>query len=128
MPAPDGHRYCTECLVDGEQMPVGQLRRELESLSADSLVVAGSDRRVRVHIHTNTPGEVFRICARFGEIRQQKADDMRRQHRLMSQRGRVAIVTDSAADLPPRKRSDWASTSFPSASTSARTSFSTSSR
>jgi len=103
MPAPDGHRYCTECLVDGDQMPVGQLRRELESLSADSLVVAGSDRRVRVHIHTNTPGEVFRICARFGEIRQQKADDMRRQHRLMSQRGRVAIVTDSAADLPPEE-------------------------
>jgi uncharacterized protein len=63
-------------------------------------VVAGGQRRARVHIHTDSPGEVFRICSEFGEIRQQKADDMTRQHGLMNQAGRVAIVTDSAADLP----------------------------
>ncbi|MGK7297073.1 MAG: DegV family protein [Candidatus Wenzhouxiangella sp. M2_3B_020] len=96
----DGHRYCTECLVAGERIDVGRLRTSLESLDASSLVVAGGGRRARVHIHTDRPGEVFRVCSGFGEIQQQKADDMERQHGLINQRGRVAVVTDSAADLP----------------------------
>ena len=98
--APDTHRFCTECLIDGEGMDIPALRGQLEALDASSLVVAGSVERARVHIHTDSPGEVFRICADFGELRQQKADDMTKQHGLMNQQGQVAIVTDSAADLP----------------------------
>lgn len=98
--APGAHRYCTECLIAGEHLAAAELRVRLEALEADSLVVAGGGRRLRVHIHTDRPGEVFRICAGFGEIRQQKADDMTRQHGLINQRGRIAVVTDSAADLP----------------------------
>ncbi|MCA1779461.1 MAG: DegV family EDD domain-containing protein [Xanthomonadaceae bacterium] len=100
MDALDGHRYCTECLIAGEELPIQRLRRRLEGLDASSLVVAGGGRRARVHIHTNRPGEVFRICAEIGEIQQQKADDMQRQHGLINQRGQIAVVTDSAADLP----------------------------
>lgn len=98
--APETHRFCTECLIDGEGMDIPALRGQLEALDASSLVVAGSVERARVHIHTDSPGEVFRICADFGELRQQKADDMTKQHALMNQQGQVAIVTDSAADLP----------------------------
>ncbi|MFU8878064.1 MAG: DAK2 domain-containing protein, partial [Wenzhouxiangellaceae bacterium] len=100
---PTHHRYCTECLIagrDGPGIEVGALRQRLEDLDASSLVVAGGGRRARVHIHTDRPAEVFRICADFGEVRQQKADDMTRQHGLINQRGRIAVVTDSAADLP----------------------------
>jgi len=101
---PGEHRYCTECLIastgnDG-QLPLAEMRAALDALDASSLVVAGGGRRARVHIHTNRPGEVFRICSGYGEIRQQKADDMTRQHGLINQRGRIAVVTDSAADLP----------------------------
>jgi DegV family protein with EDD domain len=98
--APDRHRFCTECLIDGEALDVPDLRKRLEALDASSLVVAGSERRARVHIHTDSPGEVFSLCSEFGEIRQQKADDMTRQHGLMNHQGSVAIMTDSAADLP----------------------------
>ncbi|AKS43172.1 DegV family protein [Wenzhouxiangella marina] len=98
--APEHHRFCTECLLEGEALDVPGLRARLESLDASSLVVAGGAGKARVHIHTDSPGEVFRVCTEFGEIRQQKADDMTRQHGLMNQRGQVAIVTDSAADLP----------------------------
>ncbi|TVR92919.1 MAG: DegV family protein [Wenzhouxiangellaceae bacterium] len=98
--APGEHRYCTECLIEGQALDVAGLRSRLEALPASSLVVAGGGRRARIHIHTDAPGDVFRICNEFGEIRQQKADDMSRQHGLMNQHGRVAIVTDSAADLP----------------------------
>lgn len=99
-PPPEQHRFCTECLVEGERIDIAALRRQLEDQEASSLVVAGGQRRARVHIHTDSPGEVFRICGEFGEIRQQKADDMTRQHGLMNHAGTVAIVTDSAADLP----------------------------
>jgi len=98
--APEHHRFCTECLLAGDRIDVASLRSRLEALDASSLVVAGGQRKARVHIHTDSPGEVFRVCTEFGEIRQQKADDMTRQHSLMNQRGQVAIVTDSAADLP----------------------------
>lgn len=98
--APGEHRYCTECLVEGEQIDVERMREQLDGLDASSLVVAGGGRRARVHIHTDRPGEVFRICGDYGRIGQQKADDMSRQHGLLNQRGRIAVVTDSAADLP----------------------------
>lgn len=98
----EGHRYCTECLLELTDTEQGfiELREALQALDASSLVVAGGGRRARVHIHTNRPGEVFRVASRFGTIRQQKADDMHRQHGLLNQRGGVAVVTDSAADLP----------------------------
>jgi uncharacterized protein len=98
--APEQHRFCTECLIESEGIDVAALRTQLEQQNASSLVVAGGRRRARVHIHTDSPGEIFRICSDFGEIRQQKADDMTRQHGLMNHAGKVAIVTDSAADLP----------------------------
>ncbi|NBB93845.1 MAG: DegV family EDD domain-containing protein [Gammaproteobacteria bacterium] len=98
--APDRHRFCTECLIEGNGLDVAGLRSSLEALDASSLVVAGGERRARVHIHTDSPGEVFGLCSEFGELTQQKADDMNRQHGLMNHAGRVAILTDSAADLP----------------------------
>jgi len=97
---PEQHRFCTECLLEGEALDVKGLRERLEGMDASSLVVAGGARKARIHIHTDSPGDVFRVCNEFGEIRQQKADDMTRQHGLMNQIGKVAIVTDSAADLP----------------------------
>ncbi len=98
--APDKHRFCTECLIEGDALDVIRLRERLGELDASSLVVAGGERRARVHIHTDSPGQVFSLCTEFGELKQQKADDMTRQHGLMNHSGSVAIVTDSAADLP----------------------------
>ncbi len=98
--APGDHRYCTECVIDGQHMDRGRVMARLQALDGSSLVVAGSPDRIRVHIHVNQPAEVFLACEAFGEITQQKADDMQRQHGLMNQPGRTAIVVDSAADLP----------------------------
>lgn len=94
------HQFCTECVIEGTGLDRQAVMARLEQLDQSSMVVAGSDRRVRVHIHVNNPAEVFLACEDFGEITQQKADDMRWQHRLLSQPGSVAIVTDSGADLP----------------------------
>ncbi len=98
--APGTHRFCTECVVEGDSLDRAEIMQRLEKLDCSSLVVVGGERRVRVHIHVDNPGEVYLACEQFGELHQQKADDMKRQHGLMNQTGKVAIVTDSGADIP----------------------------
>lgn len=94
------YRYCTECVVTGRPVDRRHLREQLSSLG-NSLVVAGLHDKVRVHIHVNDPAEVFRVAARFGAVSGEKADDMQRQqHSAHAGNRRVAVVTDSAADIP----------------------------
>jgi len=94
------HRYCTECVVTAKRVDRRHLREQLAALGS-SLVVAGLHDKVRVHIHVNDPAEVFRVAARFGTVSGEKADDMQRQQHSAHLTGRrVAVVTDSAADLP----------------------------
>lgn len=97
---PAAHRFCTECVIEGDALDRSEIMQTLEKLDCSSLVVAGGRKRVRVHIHVNNPGEAYLACEQFGELHQQKADDMKRQHSLMNQVGQVAIVTDSGADIP----------------------------
>jgi hypothetical protein len=95
------HRYCTECVVTGEAIDQRALRERLSALGS-SLVVAGTHRKIRIHVHTNDPEFVFELGARHGIVSSQKADDMHAQalaaHHARGRR--VAVVTDSAADVP----------------------------
>lgn len=93
------YRYCTECMVEGKELEIAVVRGEVEAMG-DSVVVAGSPRRLRVHVHTDRPEDVFDLARGHGRVTRTKADDMRVQHTERFERGRVAIVTDSAADLP----------------------------
>ena len=95
------HRWCTECTITGEAIDHRRLREQASALGS-SLVVAGTRNKVRLHIHTNEPPRVFTLAAGFGAVAGQKADDMQRQQEMAhhAARRRVAVVTDSAADLP----------------------------
>lgn len=94
------HRYCTECTVTNTNIDRRKLREQLAELGS-SLVLAGTSRKSKVHIHVNDPAEVFRVASQFGEVTGQKADDMQRQQQAAHDRQRrVAIVTDSVADIP----------------------------
>ena len=94
------HRFCTECTVTGTSIDRRKLREDLSVLGS-SLVLAGTPRKAKVHIHVNEPAEVFRVAAQHGEVSGQKADDMQRQQQAAHAKGRrVAIVTDSVADIP----------------------------
>ena len=93
-------RYCAEALVSGEAIDHDALRRELDPLG-DSLIVAGGERRSRIHIHTDEPAAVFGSLAAAGRVVQQKVDDMRLQYEVAHARKHpIAIVTDSVCDLP----------------------------
>ncbi len=93
-------RWCSECLVVGEALDGATLRSALQGIGADSIVVAGGAQRLRVHAHAAEPQALFDTCARYGRVEAMKADDMLGQRRNAASGRRVAIVTDSAADLP----------------------------
>ena len=92
--------WCTECLVQAAQIDRQLLHAELAAIGADSVVLAKAGERLRIHAHVAEPGRVFELASRFGPVSARKAEDMRAQHRAASRSARVAIVTDSAADLP----------------------------
>ena len=95
------YRYCTECIIVGDNIIHKDLRESL-MCSGDSLVLAGGKKKAKVHIHVNEPKDVFIICSDFGKISGEKAEDMWQQQETV--RGhkakKVAIVTDSGADIP----------------------------
>lgn len=93
-------RWCSECLVVGEAIDRDALRSAVSALDATSVVVAGSDQRVRVHAHVAEPCALFEAAALFGRVGARKAEDMLAQHRTALRHEGVAIVTDSGADLP----------------------------
>lgn len=94
------HRYCSEALLKGIDMPLERMRREISSLG-NSVILAGFEEKARVHIHTDQPAAVFARLNRFGTIEQIKVDDMMKQHAAsMQRRSGIALVTDSACDLP----------------------------
>lgn len=93
-------RYCSEALLTGTDLDPDTIRSVVQRFG-ESAVVAGSEEKVRIHVHTNRPSELFFELKDHGLISQIKVDDMRRQYEAAHQRkSRIAIVTDSACDLP----------------------------
>jgi len=96
------YRWCTECIISGENIDHELIKNKIREYG-DSVVVAGSDDKVRVHIHTDNPAGVMYALKDFGEIVYQKADDMYMQYKVAhNPHPDVAIVTDSACDLPQK--------------------------
>ena len=95
-----GYRFCTECVVTGADINRRKLREALADLG-DSLVLAGTKRKAKIHIHVDEPDRVFDLARQYGDVSAEKADDMRRQQTSSHDAGRrFAVITDSAADIP----------------------------
>jgi len=93
------YRFCTECIVTGDNIDRRKLRERLAELG-DSLVLAGTKRKAKIHIHVNKPEKVFDLARHYGELAGLKADDMQRQQHSTHDGNLFAVITDSAADIP----------------------------
>ena len=92
-------RFCTECLVTATEIDRRKLREALTELG-DSMVLAGSKRKAKIHIHVDDPDAVFSIARQFGDLSGEKADDMhRQQHSTHGATKTFAVITDSGADI-----------------------------
>ncbi len=79
--------YCTEIMVRiGENPSTNQIfdydgfRNTLNELG-DSLLVVADDEIIKVHVHTEDPGQVMRLGQEYGELIKIKVDNMREQVR-----------------------------------------------
>lgn len=93
------YRFCTEALIKKSTTNTKELQTTLEKYG-NSIVIAGSDRMRRIHIHTNTPADLFSELRNTGTLAFQKADDMIRQSEVVyNRKWKIALVTDSTCDL-----------------------------
>lgn len=94
-------RFCTEALIRKCTMGADELRQVMARYG-DSVVVAGSDKMRRLHVHTNNPADLFDELRTSGILAFQKADDMVRQSdAVYNRKWKIALVTDSTCDLDP---------------------------
>ncbi len=93
------YRYCTEALIKGEKLDKPFIKKKVLEFG-DSVVVAGSQSKLRIHVHTDTPADLFEMLRPMGTLTHQKADDMLLQYQIAHERKyNIALVTDSTCDL-----------------------------
>lgn len=94
------NRFCTEFLLSGGDMD----KEEIEAMTkryADSIIIVGSSSMLRVHAHTNEPEKLLSELRKHGAPKQQKVDDMLKQNEMLAgKHPDIALVVDSACDLP----------------------------
>ncbi len=75
--------YCTEFIILLEkELPdeeVEKLKSFLLSIG-DSLVCVADEELVKVHVHTNHPGQAFEKALEYGQLTRMKIDNMREEH------------------------------------------------
>ena len=76
--------YCTECIVDKSEEYVGEdhaeeLHKFICSIG-DSVVFAEDETIIKLHVHTDHPGQVLEKAVQFGSLATVKIENMKNQH------------------------------------------------
>ena len=74
--------YCTGFLVSGAELDVMAMR-DAVAARGDSVVVVGDEDLVRVHVHTENPGDVLALARGAGHLHRIEIFNMDDQHELM---------------------------------------------
>lgn len=90
--------YCTEFIIVTDHQDIEGFRDKL-SFYGDSLLVVGADGIIKVHIHTNSPGEVLEKGLQLGELRDIKIDNMRYQHEEILLKDELRIKEAKSEEL-----------------------------
>ncbi len=75
----EAYGYCTNFLLEGDNLDPEKIRRKLDG-RGQSLVVAGDETNVRVHIHTYDPGSILAYATTLGTLHQIQIQNMDDQH------------------------------------------------
>jgi len=74
------YQYCTEFIIKGRNLNIDKMRQGINPLG-DSIMVVGTGEMLKVHIHTNHPGQVLELGLEQGTLHDLKIDNMAEQHR-----------------------------------------------
>jgi len=90
--------FCTEFTVrlnkEKKEFNEDKFREDMSKFG-DSLLVISDSEYVKIHVHTETPGDVFNYGQQYGELIKIKSDNMREQHREVLRKQETKQATTS---------------------------------
>lgn len=105
--------YCTEFIIMlDKELPEEEEHSFKEFLISigDSIVLVADDEIVKVHVHTNHPGQVIERALTYGSLSRMKIDNMREEHqeKLIKDAEKLAAQQAEeeeakAAEQPPKE-------------------------
>ncbi len=111
--------YCTEFMINADKVftddDVEELRKWLSEIG-DSIVCFSDENIIKVHVHTNHPGECFEKGLTMGFLSKMKVDNLRLEHHevLIKDASRIAAAEkvksrsekQAPVAAPPREGSE----------------------
>jgi len=95
--------YCTEFIVQKDQEKSVDLLRDFLSRIGDSAVVLDDEELIKVHVHTDRPGDVLTEALTYGSLLTVKVENMREQHTSKLQEAEAA----GTAPEPEEQEKRW---------------------
>ncbi|MEE0461192.1 DAK2 domain-containing protein [Blautia hydrogenotrophica] len=101
--------YCTEFIIMlNEPMPEEEEHHFKEFLTSigDSIVLVADDEIVKIHVHTNHPGQAIEKALTYGALSRMKIDNMREEHQeklIKDAQKLAAIQAEEDRQRTPRK-------------------------
>lgn len=92
--------YCTEYIVgrDKEEETNPQVLREYLETIGDCVVVVSDDEIIKVHVHTEQPGQALTKALEFGSLLTVKVENMREQHKNTKKKSKPKKETFTPAE------------------------------
>ncbi|WP_423409997.1 DAK2 domain-containing protein [Heyndrickxia sp. MSNUG] len=99
--------YCTEFMVrlEGEKTFSEENFRQDLSKYGDSLLVISDEEVVKVHIHSEQPGEVLTYGQKYGSLINMKIENMRQQHSNIVGESTTPLRTEG--NLPKKEKQEY---------------------
>ena len=98
--------YGTEFIILLEKpLPQDEIDRFREFLDSigDSIVLVADDEIVKVHVHTNHPGQAFERALTYGQLSRMKIDNMREEHQEKLIKDAEKLAKEQAENKEPPK-------------------------
>ncbi|NLT95213.1 MAG: DAK2 domain-containing protein [Clostridia bacterium] len=102
-PADIKFQYCTEMIIKPfpeNRTPHEEIRMFLEE-RGDCVLVVGTEKVIKIHVHTNNPGQVLEYCCQIGSLHDIKIENMREQSQeaqLVSPVKNIGVISVSTGE------------------------------
>ena len=98
--------YCTEFIILLNQPMSEETEHEFKKFLmslGDSIVLVADDEIVKVHVHTNHPGQAIEKALTFGALSRMKIDNMREEHQEKLIKDAEKLAKEQAENKEPPK-------------------------
>jgi DAK2 domain fusion protein YloV len=99
--------YCTECIVAKKKKYRGEGTaadfHEFVGAIGDSVVFIDAEDIIKLHVHTNHPGQVIEKALEYGELESLKVENMRLQHSTLLENEQQNTEPEEVQNAPIEK-------------------------